>query len=90
MKRINSLHFLTAMPCIVRRAAVYLLLTLTAQGAYANDGVYFTKGNQLVPLVETDISVRKEILTIRLMDDGFAHVDVYYEFWNPGSRASGC
>ena len=87
MKRINSLHFLTAMPGIIRRTAICLLLALTAQGAYANDGVYFTKGNQLVPLVETDISVRKEILTIRLMDDGFAHVDVYYEFWNPGQQS---
>lgn len=50
--------------------------------AEANDGVYFTSGNQLVPLAETKIQVKKEILTISLQDDGHAKVDVYYEFLN--------
>lgn len=54
--------------------------------AQANDGTYYTSGNQLVPLTETDISVRKEVLTISLMDNGYARVDVYYEFWNPKSE----
>lgn len=52
--------------------------------AWCNDGVYYTRGTQLVPLMETDISVRKEVLTIAIGDDGFARVDVYYEFLNPG------
>lgn len=50
----------------------------------ANDGVYFTSGNFLVPVQETDISVSKEILTITIGKDGFAKVDVYYEFDNKG------
>lgn len=51
----------------------------------ANDGVYFTSGNHLIPLRETDISVQKEVLTIALQDDGMATVDVYYEFYNRGN-----
>ncbi len=62
-----------------------LLLLASFMPVAANDGIYYTKGNQLVPLQETDISVRKEVLTISLMDNGYARVDVYYEFWNPGS-----
>lgn len=60
-----------------------LLLGVMSQ-VQANDGTYYTKGNQLVPLQETDISVRREVLTISLMDNGMARVDVQYEFWNPG------
>lgn len=46
---------------------VAALLLCAAMPAIANDGTYYTKGNQLVPLMETDISVRKEILTISLL-----------------------
>ena len=53
----------------------------------ANDGVYYTAGNQLVPLAETDIQVKKEILTISLLDNRRAKVDVYYEFVNPTSSS---
>ncbi|MCQ2076201.1 MAG: hypothetical protein MJZ20_04075 [Bacteroidaceae bacterium] len=49
----------------------------------ANDGVYYTSGSFLVPIQETDISVSKEILTIKLCKDGQANVDVYYEFECP-------
>ncbi len=56
------------------------------QAANANDGTYFTKGNQLIPLHETDISIRREVLTITLTDNGFARVDVQYEFYNPGNQ----
>jgi len=64
-----------------------LLTLLLSVMAIANDGVYYTSGNQLVPLQETDISVKKEILSISLLDDGTAKVDVYYEFFNPSSKA---
>lgn len=62
-----------------------LLALALALVSYANDGVYYTSGNQLVPLKETDISVKKEVLTISLQDNGTAKVDVYYEFFNPGN-----
>ena len=58
----------------------FLLMTCSLLTASANDGVYFTSGNFLVPTQETDISVDREILTITIGNDGFARVDVYYEF----------
>lgn len=50
--------------------------------ASANDGVYFTSGSFLVPVKETDISAKKEILTITICKDGYANVDVDYTFFN--------
>ena len=63
---------------------ICLMATITL---WANDGVYYTSGNQLVPTKETNITVKKEILTISIQDDGYATVDVYYEFYNPDSRS---
>jgi hypothetical protein len=60
---------------------VLCFLTLAAQ---ANDGVYFVNGNQLVPIHETNISISREVLTISISDDGYASVDVQYEFKNNG------
>ena len=51
---------------------------------HANDAVYLANGNQLVPIHETDISIKKEVLTISLCDDGMARVEVDYEFLNKG------
>ena len=48
----------------------------------ANDGVYYTSGNFLVPLRETDISAKKEVLEITLCKDSFATVTVDYTFYN--------
>lgn len=68
----------------LRLCILAMLCMAVSLPAAANDGIYYTKGNQLVPLQETDISVRREVLTISLMDNGMARVDVQYEFWNPG------
>ncbi|MFV0539874.1 MAG: YARHG domain-containing protein [Aestuariibaculum sp.] len=40
-------------------------------------------GNHLVPTIETDISVKKEILTLKKINNQFIEVTVYYEFFNP-------
>ena len=48
----------------------------------ANDGIYYTSGNFLVPLRETDISAKKEVLEITLCKDSFATVTVDYTFYN--------
>lgn len=61
------------------------ILLLTSAFAFANDGVYYTSGNFLVPMRESSISVRKEILTITIGKGKMANVDVYYEFYNPDS-----
>jgi hypothetical protein len=49
----------------------------------ANDAIFRANGNQLIQMYETDISVQKEILTIRRINDRQAQVLVYYEFFNP-------
>lgn len=55
---------------------------LCGETAWANDGVYFTSGSFLIPVKETDISAKKEILTITICKDGYAIVDVDYTFCN--------
>ena len=72
MKRIFALFFLVA-------------AALTAR---ANDGVYLGSGNQLIPLQETDITITREVLTLRLLDNGYASVDVLYELDNRGPEKS--
>lgn len=67
----------------MRTFILSLMMLLAAFfSAQANDGVYFTSGNFLVPVHETDISVAKEILTITIGKDSLATVDVQYEFVN--------
>jgi hypothetical protein len=62
-------------------SAVFVLLFLFCSG---NDGAFRVNGNQLIPIFETDISVKKEILVIRRISGMQAEVQVYYEFFNPG------
>jgi hypothetical protein len=50
---------------------------------YANDGAFYAKGNQLIPINETSISVKKEILTLKKIRNEYIEVSVYYEFYNP-------
>lgn len=50
----------------------------------ANDGSFYSEGNQLIPINETEISVQKEILKIIRLTERTVAVDVYYEFYNPG------
>lgn len=54
--------------------------------SFANDGIYYTSGNQLLPLVETDIHVWREVLTLSWGEDRTADVDVYYAYYNPGKE----
>lgn len=68
-------HFLTSLLLFVMAFSMPL---------FANDATYYSSGNQLVPLQETDIAVKKEVLTITLTDDNIAKVDVLYTFYNNG------
>lgn len=70
--------------CMLRSVLTLCIVFFTVTLTHANDGEYYTSGNQLLPLVETDIRVQREILTLRWSDDNVAEVDVYYEFYNPG------
>jgi hypothetical protein len=60
-----------------------LLFLLSFTVCCANDGAFRAAGNQLIPMYETDISVKKEILTITRISSGKALITVYYEFFNP-------
>ena len=54
----------------------------------ANDGSYFGSGNQIIPLQETDISVKKEVLTIKRIKDNKVRITVDYIFHNPAKEKS--
>src|SRR5689334_15893831 len=60
---------------------IAILLSFTA--GYANDGAFYASGNHLIPMYESDIVVKKEILTIKRINDKQATITVYYEFFNP-------
>ena len=77
VKRSTILH--------MKKTLILLLMVLSFIGAKANDGVYYTSGNQLIPITETEISVKKEVLDITRRDQ-MIHVHVYYEFFNPGNE----
>src|SRR5215468_10417296 len=62
----------------------FIILLHVAPFCKANDGTFTVNGNQLVPIQETSISVRKEILTITRKGKDDAEISVYYEFFNPG------
>jgi len=67
---------------------ILLLFTICSLCQYinANDSSFYLKGNQLIPLIETDISVQKEILTLKKIRNQFIEVTVYYEFYNSGAE----
>lgn len=67
-----------------------LLALFAIIGVKANDGAFYSYGNQLIPITETSIKVQKEVLTITRVPDAHGRhgnvfqVNVYYEFFNPG------
>lgn len=62
------------------------LLIITSCFAFANDGSFYASGNNLIPLQETDISLKKELLCFYVRDFKFMQVDVNFEFFNPGAE----
>ena len=66
----------------MKKAFLFLLMVLPLIGVKANDGVFYAQGNHLIPITETDISVKKEVLTINKVGE-VIKVTVYYEFFNP-------
>lgn len=63
-----------------------LIIIIINHNVWANDGSFFAKGNQLIPITETNITVKKEILTLKKIRNQFIEVTVYYEFFNPGEQ----
>ena len=64
------------------------LATCFATPTSANDSSYYASGNQIIPLQETDISVKKEILTIKRIEGNKVRVTVDYTFHNPKEEKS--
>lgn len=62
----------------------FILLTLTVS-SFANDGSFYATGNTLIPLKETTIQMKKEILSLERRGD-WMQVDIYFEFFNPGAE----
>jgi hypothetical protein len=54
--------------------------------SHANDGAFYAAGNHLIPIQETTISVTKEILSMKKVNNDYIDVTVYYEFFNPGQE----
>lgn len=68
---------------------IILLLFLTSfHLIYSNDGAYYVSGNQLIPIVETEIAVTKEVLKIIRIDDSYVKIIVEYDFFNPKEEKS--
>lgn len=61
----------------------FLFLIVYSIKSLANDGSFYASGNQLIPVFETDVSIKKEILTLKKIRDQWIEVTVYYEFYNP-------
>ena len=66
----------------MRKLFIVIFCCLSALFTTANDGVFYASGNQLIPITETDISVKKEVLILNRVGDHL-EVTVYYEFFNP-------
>lgn len=71
------------MRSILRILLLFTIFLSLQTWAFANDGAFYASGNQLIPIVETDIQVRKEILSLKKIENEWVEVTVYYEFFNP-------
>ena len=73
---------------LIRSLLALMLLSILTLPVMGNDAVFYASGNQLIPWSNNDVKVQKEILTIRLLNDEEAEVDVYYEFYLPKDSAT--
>ena len=62
---------------------LFIFCIILSFNLIANDGSYYTSGNQLIPINETDISVKKEILQIIRINENEVKIIVDYDFINP-------
>lgn len=69
----------------MNRVFLIIFFLFTSYLAYTNDGVFRAEGNHLIPIQETDIKIKREILTIKKNGIDYVDVSVYYEFFNPSA-----
>lgn len=65
------------------KLTTYMIIFLSSLNIYANDGAFYMSGNHLIPTTETQIEVKKEILSLKKIKNKYIEVTVYYEFFNP-------
>jgi len=65
---------------------IFLLFILININLIANDGVFYASGNNLIPLQETSISLKKELLIFKIKNFNQLLVEVNFEFYNPGKE----
>ena len=65
------------------RKLLIIFLICNTYNSFGNDGSFYAKGNTLIPLKETVIRIKKEILSLTY-EGGFMRVNIYFEFFNPG------
>ncbi|RPI16389.1 MAG: hypothetical protein EHM58_12025 [Ignavibacteriae bacterium] len=70
----------------MRISYVLLFFILFTGISSANDGSFYASGGNLYPMEETSIELKKEILTLKKVQDNWISVDVYFEFYNPGDK----
>jgi YARHG domain len=64
---------------------LFFLLLCFSHASFANDGSFYAVGNTLIPLKETVIRLKKEILSLSY-EGGFMRVNIYFEFFNPAAE----
>lgn len=66
-------------------ASVFCLL-IAVRFSFANDGAFYVSGNTLIPLQETSVSLKKEVLKFYIEDFEKMRTEVDFEFFNPGAE----
>lgn len=69
----------------MRKFTLLCLVLATCCFCNANDGSFYATGNTLIPLKETTIQMKKEILSLERRGN-WMQVDIYFEFFNPGQE----
>jgi len=59
-------------------------LSIAVRSSIANDGTFYVEGNTLIPLQETSVSLKKEVLKFYIEDFDKMRTEVDFEFFNPG------
>lgn len=68
---------------------IFILFSFISLTLYSNDGAYYASGNQLIPISENEVSIKKEILTVKriIIDEiEYVYVTVDYTFYNPSTE----
>jgi hypothetical protein len=67
----------------MRKLCTLFFVLVSINYAIANDGSFYASGGTLIPLKETTIRLKKEVLSLERKYD-WMQVDIYFEFENPG------